>query len=413
MRKKFLPIAICLFFLLGIPLAFAQSVTPSPTTAPDTSQAKQDIQNRINELQNKINDLHGKEKSLSSEIAVMDNQINLTELRIDSTKSDINETRDDIAITNNKIDKLESSLDDLTKVLMNRIVANYKIDSGQSMQMITGSSKNLENYVTKQNYLKFIQDHDKQMLLAVQQSKNDYSNQKQLFVNKQQKLEALKSRLEDYTKELDAQQEQKKTLLSETQGSEANYQRLLSQAKAQLAGFSRFTASQGGASLLSGQTVCDDWGCYYSQRDTQWGGQPLNGTQYTLASDGCLVTSMAMVYTHLGYKNVTPATINSNASNFASYYPAYLLFTITADGVTLSRVNITRSQMDDELAAGHAVVVGISYDSGPIADHFIVIMSGSNGDYIMQDPYTANGNRMPLTDKYSVASIREMYKIVQ
>ena len=54
------------------------------------------------------------------------------------------------------------------------------------------------------------------------------------------------------------------------------------------------------------------------------GKNPLNGTKYNLASDGCLVTSMAMVMTHYGYKDVTPVTINSDPKNFAAYYPAYL-----------------------------------------------------------------------------------------
>ena len=39
----------------------------------------------------------------------------------------------------------------------------------------------------------------------------------------------------------------------------------------------------------------------------------LNGTKYRLASDGCLVASMAMVLTHYGYHDVTPVTINANS----------------------------------------------------------------------------------------------------
>jgi hypothetical protein len=254
-----------------------------------------------------------------------------------------------------------------------------------------------------------VQAHDKELLLNTQQARNDYANQKQIFEDKRKRIEALQKQLEGYSKDLDTQKGAKQKLLSDTQGDERNYQRLLAQAKAQLAGFSRFTSGQGGASLLGNQTVCDDWGCYYNQRDSQWGGNSLNGTQYTLASDGCLVTSMAMVYTHFGHRNVTPQTINSNPDNFASYYPAWLKMTINADGATASRV---RDSIDGELSAGRPVVVGISYDNGPLADHFIVLISGSNGDYMMNDPYTPNGHNIPLTSHYSVGSIREIYKIV-
>ncbi len=177
------------------------------------------------------------------------------------------------------------------------------------------------------------------------------------------------------------------------------------QAQAQLAGFSNFTANFGGSSLLSGQTSCDDWGCYYNQRDTQWGGMALNGTQYTIASDGCLVTSMAMIFTHYGHRGVTPVSINSNSSNFASYYPAYLLYTVHADGATASRIG---AALDSTLSSGDPVVVGIHAYGGT---HFVVIKGGSNGNYLMRDPYIPNGKDINFTDHYSVGSIYEIDRV--
>ena len=271
------------------------------------------------------------------------------------------------------------------------------------------ASKDANDFVSRVTYLRIVQEHDKRLIYDTQQARNDYQNQKNIFEDKKKKVEALKTQLEEYAKQINQEKDAKKRLLAETQGSEANYQRLLSQAQAQLAGFSRFTSSQGGASILSGQTVCDDWGCYYNQRDSQWGGLALNGTQYTLASDGCLVTSMAMVYTHMGHRSVTPATINSNPNNFASYYPAFLLKSISADGMSTSRIVAT---LDSELSAGRPVIVGISYDSGPLADHFLVIISGSDGNYMMNDPYTPNGHNIPFTSKYSIGSIRDVEKVV-
>ena len=194
--------------------------------------------------------------------------------------------------------------------------------------------------------------------------------------------------------------------MSQTQGNEANYQKLLSQAQAQLAGFSRFAQNAGGSSLLSGQTSCDDWGCYYNQRDTQWGGLSLNGTQYSIASDGCLVTSMAMVLTHYGHRGVNPISINSNPGNFASYYPAYLLYTIHVDGVTAQRIG---ASIDSVLSGGDPVVVGLHAYGGT---HFVVLVRGSGGNYIMRDPYIPNGKDISFNAHYSVGSIYEISKVV-
>lgn len=398
---------ISLFAVVFVPLAAAQTETPTPTQTSDTSQQANDLKNQINELQKKVNDLQGQERTLSSQISVMDSQIKLTELRISATEGDIAQLNGDIDIANDQIVKLQATLDEVVKVLLNRIVTTYQMGNLQPLSVLLNSN-DLTDASSRLSYLKLVQLHDKQLIYEIQQAKEDYANQKQIFEDKKKKIEALKTQLEDYTKQLAVQKQSKQKLLAETQGSEANYSRLLSQARAQLAGFSRFTASQGGASLLSGQTICDDWGCYYNQRDSQWGGNSLNGTQYSLASDGCLVTSMAMVYTHYGHRGVTPQTINSNPNNFASYYPAWLSFTITADGASSSRV---RDVIDSNLSAGTPVVVGVSYDGGPLADHFVVLISGSGGSYKMNDPFTPNGHNIPFTDHYSVGSIREVYKV--
>lgn len=412
-KKLFLPIlilALVFSFFKGTSFASPDdSPTPSgsPTPTTDNSKAVSDLQGKINDLQNKLNDARSQEKTLSSQIAVMDSQINLTQYKIDQTQQQIQETEKDIEIANKRIDSLQGSLDNLTKVLLNRIVENYKVGQTQPIQVML-TAQDATDFVRKENYLRIAQEHDQQIAYDTVQAKNDYANQKDIFEQQKKRLDALQTQLTDYSKQLDAEKSNKQKLLTETQGSEATYQKLLAQARAQLAGFSRFVASQGGASLLGNQTVCDDWGCYYNQRDSQWGGVALNNTQYSIASDGCLMTSMAMVYTHYGHRSVTPLTINSNPDNFASYEPAWLNKTIVADGTTASRIS---SSIDGELSGGRPVIVGISYDGGPYPDHFVVLISGSGGSYQMNDPYTPNGHNIPFSDKYSVGSIREIDRV--
>lgn len=384
--------------------------TPSPTVSvtptPDTSGQVNDLQNKINDLEKKLQDTRSQEKTLSSQIGAMDSQIKLTELRMKSTESQITTLSQDIKTADGKIKNLENSLTEITKVLVNRIRATYQVGTNQPFQVLL-SSKDATDFVSRVSYLRIVQEHDKKLIYDTQQARNDYQNQKNIFEDKKKKVEALKTQLETYAKQISQEKDAKKRLLSETQGSEANYQRLLAQAQAQLAGFSNFASSQGGASILSNQTVCDDWGCYYNQRDSQWGGMALGS--YSLASDGCLVTSMAMVYTHMGRRNVTPATINSDANNFASYERAWLLKTITADGLTTSRIH---TDIDSELSAGRPVIAGISYDGGPLADHFLVLISGSDGNYMMNDPFTPNGRNISFRGRYPSSRIVEIEKVV-
>jgi len=395
-----------IIFLLSL-FFFFSSVFAQETSTPSATQLSE-LQDQIKNLQNKISQLQGQENTLSSQISVMDNQINLTQLRINSTRQEIVSLNKGIEITMKKEASLKKSLDNLTKILINRIVATYQASSAQSFIALL-SSVSASDLLVRANYLKIIQMHDKQLIYETQQAKNDYANQKDIFEAKKVKVEALRKQLEVYSQQLDLEKQNKKALLAETQGSEANYQRLLKEAEEQLARFSGFVQRQGGASLLGSQTQCDDWGCYYNQRDSAWGGSSLNGTQYTLASDGCLVTAMAMIYTHYSHRNVTPATINGISSNFASYYPAYLRYSISADGASSSREG---SDLDSVLSSGHPVVVGISYDGGPKPDHFVVFISGSNGNYQMNDPFTPNGKNISFRGRYPTEKIVEVDKVV-
>jgi len=407
-RKNFLKLllVLLLFISSGSLLVYGQTVTDSPTPTPNQQQTS-DLTKKIQDLENKISDLKSQEDSLASQIGVMDSQIQLTEYRIEANKQEIAILTEDISTAGGKMKALETSLTDVSKILISRIVATYEAGGAQPIHVLASSS-DITDLITRENYLRIVQDHDKRLMYNAQQAKDDYANQKNIFVDKKTKIEALKTQLEDYNKQLDDQKSAKEKLLADTQGSEANYQQILAATKAQLAGFSNFTESQGGASLLSGQTTCDDWGCYYNQRDSQWGGNSLNGTSYTLASDGCLVTSMAMVYTHYGHKDVTPQSINSVSSNFSGIPAALLKFSISANGVSSSRAS---ADIDSTLASGNPVVVGISYDGGSYPDHFVVFVSGSGGNYTMNDPFTPNGHNISFRDRYPSVRIVQYYRV--
>lgn len=402
-------VIFCFVFVIrGVSRADNSASSSADTPTPSVSQNQiNDLNQKISDLEGKISDLQSQENTLSSQISVMDNQIQLTELRINSTQAQITQLTGNISTASNKITTLEGTINDITKLLVGRIVATYQVGSIQPVQLLF-SSNNVSDFFTRLNYLKIVQAHDKQVVYDTEQARNDYQNQKTIYEDEKKQVEALKTQLTTYNDQLDQQKQDKQSLLTETQGSEANYQSILAQTKAQLAGFHSFVSSQGGASLLSGQTVCDDWGCYYNQRDSDWGGDSLNGTSDTLADSGCLITSMAMVYTHYGHKDVTPASINSVSSNFAGIPAELLKRSIVANGTSSNRVG---ASIDSTLAGGDPVIVGISYDGGPLPDHFVVLISGSGGNYMMNDPYTEGGHDIPFTSHYSIGSIVEVDRV--
>lgn len=380
--KKIFLLPLSLIIFLGF------AVVASAQTCSNSAQCS----DLIKQYTDQITQLDGQAKTLKNQIAQFDAQIKLTTLKIVDTQSKIE-------LLGGRITQLEGSLNDLTTAFSSRAVETYKLSRFENNFLFLMSAPDVTDAVSRYHYLQKIQEEDRNLLDRLQEAQTTYQGQKS-------DQETLQAQLKTQQANLNSQKKAKAALLADTQGSETKYQQLLAKAQAQLASFSRFAANLGGASLLSNQTSCDDWGCYYNQRDSQWGAQSLNGTQYSLASDGCLVTSMAMMYTHYGHKNVTPVTINSNPDNFASYYPAYLKYTISADGTTSQRVV---ASLDSTLASGNPVVVGINAYGGT---HFVVIKSGSNGNYKMNDPFLPNGKDINFTDHYSVSNIFEINKVV-
>lgn len=223
-------------FFLGLLLfspvrIYAEDPTPTPTPAKTVDADKK--RQEVKELEGKVTELKNQGKTLASQIAVMDNQIKLTQLRIANTEQEINDLTLDIEIAGEKINKLEHSLTDLTEALANRIVATYETGSADSLQVLL-SSGSVSDMFTRLNYLRIVQQNDKQLIYETQQAKDDYSNQKAILEDKKKKVLALQKQLEDYTKQLDADKKNKQTLLSVTNNSEQEYQRRLASALREL-----------------------------------------------------------------------------------------------------------------------------------------------------------------------------------
>ncbi len=396
------------------------TVIPTDTPTPDNSQTISDLQNKINDLQNKINDLQGQERTLSSQITVMDNQITLTEYKIASTKQQIISLEQDIDTASKKISQLQDSVDVITKLLMQRIVATYEAGTQNSFQVLLSSS-DITDYAKKTNYLRLVQDNDRKLVFSTVQAKDDYQNQKQILEDKKQQIVALQQQLENYTNDLNTQKSQKQSLLAETQGSEENYQQLLSRARAQLASLSNFGISaSGGVDIIPHAELSDDWGKYYNQRDVNWGNVLINGQSSGCGSNnnqpctvwmvGCLITSYAMVVSHYG-GSMSPSDV-ANSENFSVGTASFNAPVRSANGHSVTYItNPSLQELRDALNSGESVVAGMSANGGPFplhySDHWVVLRSVDGDSFRINDPEYAGAMNVSLLDHYSGWAIIE------
>jgi peptidoglycan hydrolase CwlO-like protein len=397
MLKKIFTVAIFALVLVQVaPSVFADQIDDC---------ASKSAEEKVTCYSDKIAVAKGQQQTLSSQITVINSQIEITKLNIESTEQKLGRLTDDIASVSGKIDRLEESLQEVSNILANRIVKTYTAGRTDPLIYLLGAG-NFQDLLDRLDYLRIVQKHDKNLMYEMASSRKNYNDQKSLLVDRKAEVETLSKQLKDYRASLDAQNRTKQKLLADTQGDEARYSQLLSQAKAQLASFSGFIDSQGGSSILTGQTSCNDWGCYYNQRDVSWGNFPIGLSRDSMKEYGCLVTSAAMLMSHY-HKNVTPGDVARSSDPFY-LSTAYMRFgDWSINGGTFHRESISRGDMDSELSAGNPVIVGIG--AGP--DHFIVIKSKSGDDYIMNDPFVPNGHDISFKGKYSTGMINAIYRV--
>ena len=194
--------------------------------------------------------------------------------------------------------------------------------------------------------------------------------------------------LQDRTRRLiaanEAQLQAAQARLSQ-QSNDLGNQILVSQSELNgLLAFSQGRIGSGGE-VVAPEVMGSAWGMYYNQRDARWGNDYVGSSPYQVWEIGCLLSDVAMVYTHFGYSSVTPATIALNAGNFTSSGLMYnSALNVPGHQPTINN-SPSSAWIKAWLAAGGTVIVGMYIGSGT---HFVTL-TGLRGasDYWMNDPW--------------------------
>lgn len=377
-------------------------------------EGKGDLDAYIADCNSKLSALSGQKQTLSQIISTLNTQIKLTESKIAAQKAQLTKLEIEIDDLSGKIESLDYSLSDLTKLFVARVRENY-INQVKLPTLIIAQSTGLTGMLKGVEYVSQVRDHDHSLLIALEKSRLDYDTQKSEKETKQAEIAKLKAGLDREKAALASQVSAKNQLLAETKNDEKKYQSLRQQAANRVAQLANYATSKG-ASILTGTTKCDDWGCYYNQRDSQWGNKLIGNSNSTVATVGCLITSTAMVASHYG-RNITPLDIASSTDPF-EFDTADMRFdwlgSVNGTKVTRSSQSCSGSGcfgiMDSELSAGRPVIIRITA-ANVAGTHFIVITKKEGDNYIMKDPFEADGNNIPFTNKHSVSTITRVDKV--
>jgi septal ring factor EnvC (AmiA/AmiB activator) len=174
----------------------------------------------------------------------MDSQIKLTSLKISQSENQVKILEQDIIVLSGKIVRLDGSLNDLSKILLSRVEETYKTSKIDTLTLLL-SSKSFSGFISHYRYLQAVQLHDRELLLSMEQTRTNYDEQKTLKQKAQDDLEKLRKQLETQKTQLNSQILERKRLLDDTKGKEANYQKLLEDARNELAAITGILAGKG------------------------------------------------------------------------------------------------------------------------------------------------------------------------
>jgi len=371
-----------------------------------SGRSQEEIQEIKTKCEEKISQLAKQRNTLASEIRYIDTQIYLTNLKVAETENKIEQTEKEIGLLNERIEGLDESLNTLSKLLLKKIVVDYK-NKRISLLSIFLEADRIDDLVNRIKYIKTTRENNQKLIIQVQNAKINFEEQKKLREEKKVELDNLKILLAKQKTDLSNQQNAKRKLLAYTQNSEVLYQRILNQARRQLAAFKSFVQQSGVNSPIAANGFgSGSDGNYYSQRDERWAYQTIGDSSENILNVGCLITSTAMVAKKMGL-SISPSDIAINVENFYLGTTAYL----NPDKPNLggkTRRSISIGEIDNYLNSNQYVIVGIyrtSCDYG--GDHFVVLTKKEGNIYKMHDP--SYGPDKNFYDYYSIICSAYVY----
>jgi hypothetical protein len=127
----------------------------------------------------------------------------------------------------------------------------------------------------------------------------------------------------------------------------------------------------------------------FAQADPRWADDLLGRTDSTIGSEGCAVSSAAMVLAYYGVK-VDPGVLNTFLTNNDGYTPQGWLYWEKAAAFAPGKAKHVYEDapsyylIDSNLLRGNPVIIRIRLRSG--ISHFVVIIGKRGFRYLIQDP---------------------------
>ena len=356
---------------------------------------QQELEKKAQEYQNVIDTKRGEIKSLNNEIAIFDAQISKLEIEINIAEDKITQTNLEILQLIYGLEKAEKDIETNKNNLAEIIRTINQYDQASDIEIIL-SADNFSDFFSQLTYTESLQGEVQIKVARLKDLKNKLVADKASQEQKKTELENLKSELTKKQKSLNFQKGSRQALVSRTKGEEKKYQQMLAeietQKKSLLGDINRLIQqkSEEMARIKEEQEkpLEKNWASlswYYRQNDPAWASETIGMTNSTMANYGCAISSVAMVFTYLGWP-ITPYQL----ANEPIFYYDLIVWPKKWNDIQLNTLTFRQAvdwfKIDREIGAGYPVIVRIQA-VGRDGGHYVVIHHKTeDGRYIVHDP---------------------------
>ncbi|MGE5391356.1 MAG: murein hydrolase activator EnvC family protein [Deltaproteobacteria bacterium] len=254
--KHGIALILAIVFMVGI-------ILPVYGTELDDKQRQlQDVNQQINQQRNKVSNAKKKENNIMGQIQKIDRNIYSTDKEIRQINDRVAYLDTNIDVTKQDIGQLKQDLARQTETMSKRLVFAYEEGSDVSYLEVLLASTDIQDFLTRYDYLASIVDNDASMIEEIDRAKTELDIKQNELESQKNEMEDLQDEQLDKKEELKYDKQQKKEILNSVVKERKAYEAALNeleQASAQLETMIRNI--QGGGSSQQLGTGAYTWPC--------------------------------------------------------------------------------------------------------------------------------------------------------
>jgi peptidoglycan hydrolase CwlO-like protein len=394
-NKKLIKNKKIIFLGLSVLFVFAFVVFQQAKAENSTAKKIKELEEKAKIYQQIIDIKQKQETTLNNQVELLEAEVGKLESETEAKKSEIDELNFKITQLGKQIDSAEESIELQKKILADLLQVYYENKDQQDAVSAFLSDKNLSSFMSRNDRMVQVEDKTSEILKNIKSLKDGLTQEKKSVEDKKKEVTDLFNELQEKSSELQDKKDQKESLITQTQGEQDKYEKLLERVESQKQELLNIDELGGGISAddykkpPSSAYASTSW--YYSQRDSRWANEKIGVSSYYMKGYGCAITSVAMISRYYS-SSVTPKTIlNKTKFNSNAFMPWS-----SVSGTSWSKIKLIKNtnhsgvnwnEVDSYLKEDNPVIVYIKKTKGDGGHYVVIHTKMSNGKYVVHDPY--------------------------